>query len=119
MEEYAITLILGIILCVIGILMVFTGLLNFLVARFEFFHKIIRKKKFSVDKEGLSKFYAILWIVLGVPLIFGAIIGFINPESYKSISMWLYMVILAIGFLGILYCNVSNRFIQYEEQPLN
>lgn len=118
MEEHAITLIIGIVLCGLGILVMFTNLLNFFIARFEFFHKAIRKKEFSVDREGLSKFYAILWIVLGVPLIIGAIIGFINPESYKSFSMWLYIVILAIGFIGILYCNFSNRFIQYEEQPL-
>ncbi|MHA1912476.1 MAG: hypothetical protein ACTSYA_12375 [Candidatus Kariarchaeaceae archaeon] len=118
MEEYAIALIVGIVLCGLGILMMFTNLLIFIIARFESFHKVIRKKEFKVDKEGLSKFYAILWIVLGVLLIIGAIIGFISHESYESFSMWLFVVIIAIGFTGILYCNISNRFIQYEEQPL-
>jgi MFS family permease len=118
MEEYVIALIVGIVLCGLGILMMFTNLLNFIIARFESFQKAIRKKEFNVDKEGLSKFYAILWIVLGVLLIIGAIIGFINHESYESFSMWIFVVIIAIGFIGILYCNISNRFIQYKEQPL-
>jgi len=109
MEIYA--LIIGIVLCVLGILMI-VGQLNFLIDRYEGFHKVIRKKKFSVDKEGLSKFYSILFFVLGVPLLIVAIIGFIIPDSFKLISTWIYVALLVIGIIGILYCNLSNRFIK-------
>jgi len=109
MEIYA--LIIGIVLCVLGILMKL-GWLKFLIDRYEGFHKAIRKNKFSVDKEGLSKFYSILFFVIGVPLLIVAIIGFIIPDSFKLISTWIYVVLIVIGISGILYLNISNRFIK-------
>ncbi len=109
MEIYA--LIIGIVLCVLGILMK-VGWLNFLIDRYEGFHKIIRKKKSVVDKERVSKFYSILFFVLGVPLLIGVIIGLIIPDSFKLISTWLYVVLIVIGISGILYLNLSNRFIK-------
>jgi len=107
-------LIVGIVLCALGILMIF-GQPSFLIARYETFQKAIRKKMVSVDKEGLSKFYSVMFIVTGVPLIIGAIIGLINPEIYELFSIWLYIALAVIGIIGIAYCNVGKRFIKYEE----
>ncbi|MCK5304218.1 MAG: DUF3784 domain-containing protein [Candidatus Heimdallarchaeota archaeon] len=107
-------LIVGIILCALGILMIF-GQPSFLIARYETFQKFIRKKMVGVDKEGLSKFYSILFVVTGVPLIIGAIIGFINPDIYELFSIWLYIALAGIGIIGIVYCNVGKRFIKYKE----
>ena len=56
-----ITLIVGLVLCVLGLLML-AGLLNFIIDRYEGFHQAVRKKEFSVDKKGLAKFYAILYL---------------------------------------------------------
>lgn len=108
MEIYL--LVASIILCVMGILMVF-GQPRFLIARYEAFQKFIRRKTISVDGERLSKFYSILFFVTGIPLLIGAIIGFINPEIFKEFSIWLVVAIAAIGFISILFCNISKRFI--------
>ena len=109
MENYA--LIIGIVLCVLGILMK-VGWLNFLVDRYEGFQKALRKKKFNVDKEGVSKFYSLLFFVVGGSLLIVAIIGFIIPDSYKLISTWIFIALIAIGISGILYLNLSKRFIK-------
>ena len=109
MEIYA--LIIGIVLCLLGILMKI-GWLKFLIDRYEGFQKAIRKNKFIVDKKGVSKFYSILFFILGVPLLIGAIIGFIIPDRFKLISTWIYIILIVIGISGILYLNLSNRFIK-------
>ncbi len=109
MEIYALTI--GLVLCVLGILMK-VGWLNFLIDRYEGFQKAIRRKKFSVDKEGVSKFYSILFFVLGVPLLIVAIFGFIIPDSFELISTWIFVVLIVIGISGILFLNLSNRFIK-------
>jgi hypothetical protein len=88
------------------------GWLEFLIDRYEWFQRVIRKKEFSVDRERLSDYYAILFFVLGIPLLIGAIIGFINPDLYETFSIWLFVAVAAVGFIGILYCNISNRFIK-------
>jgi hypothetical protein len=104
-------LIVGIILCLLGLLMLL-GQLNFLIKRYEWFHNAIRKQKISVKRLALSKYYAILFFIAGIPLMIGGIIGFINPDNFKLFSIWLYITIAVIGVLGILYCNISNRFIK-------
>ena len=109
MENYA--LIIGIVLCVLGVLMRI-GWLNFLIDRYEGFHKAIRKKQVSVDREGVSKFYTILFFVIGGPLLIVAIIGFISPESYNYISFWVFLTIVAIGITSIFYLNVSKRYLK-------
>lgn len=107
-----IALTVGIVLCLLGFFVILSPT-NILVKRFEGFHKAIRrKKKISVDKEGLSKFYAIMFFVLSVPLLTGAIIGFIKPDIFKLFSTWLFVAVAVLGLLGILYCNISNRFIK-------
>ena len=112
MEIYA--LIVGIVLCVFGILMIF-GQPSFLLARYEFFQKSIRKKMVEADREGLSKFYSILFFVTGFPLIIGAIIGFINSDIFELFSLWLFIALAGIGLIGIIYCNVNSIIIKYEE----
>lgn len=110
LEVIALTV--GIVLCLLGFFVILSPT-NILVSRFEGFHKAIRrKKKISVDKEGLSKFYAIMFFVLSIPLLIGAIIGFINPDIFKLFSTWLLVAVAVLGLLGILYCNISNRFIK-------
>ena len=76
MDEYI--LIVGIVLCALGVLTK-VGWLNFLISRYEWFQKVIRKKEFSLDKEGVTNFYIILFFVIGVHLLILGIIGFIVP----------------------------------------
>jgi len=109
MEIYA--LIIGIVLCVLGILMK-VGWLNLLIDRYEGFQKAIRKNKLFVDKKGVSNFYSILFFLIGIPLLILAIIGFILPDTYELISTWMYLVLIVIGISGILYLNLSKRFIK-------
>lgn len=112
LEIYA--LIAAIVLFALGFLMIL-GWVNFLIYRYEAFQRIYRKKDFSVDKEGLAKYYSILFFVTGTPLLIGAIIGLINPDMFSLFSIWLFIAIAAIGIVGIVYCNVSNRFIKTLE----
>jgi len=104
-------LITGIVLCILGILMLFTSLLNFVIMRYEWFHKSIRKKDISIDKEGLSKFYSLLFFITGIPLLIGGIIGIASNDIFEIFGLWLFVAVAAVGVLGIVYCNLSNRFI--------
>lgn len=108
MEDY--TLIVGIVLCVLGVLTK-VGWLNFLIARYEWFQKAIRKNEFSVDKERVVNFYLILFFVIGVPFLILGIIGFIVPID-ENITFWIIIALVAIGVLGIIYLNASKRFIK-------
>ncbi|MHA1345819.1 MAG: hypothetical protein ACTSVO_14110 [Candidatus Heimdallarchaeaceae archaeon] len=112
LEIYA--LIAAIVLFALGFLMIL-GWVNFIIYRYESFQRIFRKKDFSVNKEGLSKYYSILFFVTGTPLLIGAIIGLINPNMFSLFSIWLFVAVAAIGIVGIVYCNVSNRFIKTLE----
>lgn len=112
LEIYA--LIIAIVLFALGFLMIL-GWLNFIIYRYEFFQRIFRKKDFSVNKEGLSKYYSILFFVTGTPLLIGAVIGLINPDMFSLFSTWLFVAVAAIGIVGIVYCNVSNRFMKTLE----
>jgi hypothetical protein len=112
MEIYM--LIVSITLFVLGFLMML-GMLDIIINRYEGFHRAIRKKEFSVDRKGLSNYYAILFFILGIPLLIGAIIGFINSELYNSFAIWLFVAVAVVGIVGILYCNVSSRFIKPPE----
>ncbi|MHA1737624.1 MAG: hypothetical protein ACTSXA_03480 [Candidatus Heimdallarchaeota archaeon] len=113
-----ITLIVGIVLCLLGIFMLIVPR-NFIVSRYEGFHKAIRRnKEISVEKERLAKFYAILYFVLAVPLLTLAIIGFTNKEIFDLIYIWLFVAVATLGLIGILYCNLSKRFIKLLENPV-
>ena len=103
----------GIVLCTLGVLMIF-GQPSFLLARYEWFQKLFRKTMKSADREILSKFYAILFFVTGIPLSIGAIVGFIVPDTFQLASLWLMVAVGVIGISIALYINVSKRFIIYE-----
>ncbi|MHA1258525.1 MAG: hypothetical protein ACTSSG_00785 [Candidatus Heimdallarchaeaceae archaeon] len=114
MEITYIFLIVGIVLCTLGILMIF-GQPSILLARYEWFHKLIRKKMKSADRKLLSKWYSILFFVAGIPLTIGAIVGLILPDTFELFYLWL---LLATGIVGLsigIYFNISKRFIVYEE----
>lgn len=107
-------LIAGIVLCALGVLMIF-GQPSILLARYEGFHKFIRKNMKSADRERLSKFYSIMFFVTGVPLTIGSIIGLIVPDTFKLFYLWLLLALVVIGMSIVIYFNVNKRFIIYEE----
>ena len=107
-----IALVIGIVLCLLGIIMLIFPR-NFIIDRFEGFHKAIRRKKeIVVNKEGLSKFYAILYFVLAIPLLILGIIGFINTDLSITIYIWIFVAVAVFGVIGILYCNLTKQFIK-------
>lgn len=108
----------GLILCFLGILMR-ARKLDFLMARYEFFQMAIRKKNLSVDRERLSKFYSYFFIILGGILLIAAIIQFIIPEMSKGITFWIFIVVAAVGIIGILYCNLTNRYLKYDSNDIH
>jgi hypothetical protein len=103
-------LIAGIILLILGILMKLRKI-DFLIDRFQWFHKLIRKDDIEVDRDRLATFYSYLYIVIAVFLLIGAIIVFINPENVDTINLWTIIVTAIVGISGILYCNLSKRFL--------
>jgi uncharacterized membrane protein YoaK (UPF0700 family) len=94
-----------------GVMMIF-GQPRFILRRYESFHRFFRKQDISVDEKKLSKFYSILYFVTSIPLLVGAIIGFINNEMFKEFSLWLVIAVVVIGVAGIIYCNISKRFLK-------
>lgn len=104
----------SLVLITLGFIMLI-GWLNFVIIRYEAFHRFIRKKEFRVEKERLKIFYSIIFFVTGVPLFIGAIIGLAIQHLFDVYSLWLYIAVAAIGLIGILYSNISNQFIK---QPL-
>ncbi|MFX0034797.1 MAG: hypothetical protein ACFE9I_04045 [Candidatus Hermodarchaeota archaeon] len=70
------TLVAGIVLCVLGVkMLVWTK--NFIVLRYEGFHKLIRKKEIEVKYKKLNIYFAILFFITTIPLLTIAIIGFV------------------------------------------
>ena len=103
----------GLVLCALGILMIF-GQPSFLLVRYEWFQKLFRKTMTSANRKTLSKWYAILFLVTGLPLSIGAIVGYIVPDTFELFSLWLLVTVGIIGIIIVLYINVSKRFIIYE-----
>lgn len=103
-------LIAGIILLILGILMKLRKI-DFLIDRFQWFQKLIRKDDIEVDRDRLAKFYAYLYIIVAVFLLTGAIIIFIVPDNVDTINLWTMLVTVIVGISGILYCNLSKRFL--------
>ena len=104
------TLIAGIVLCLLGIMMlVWTK--NFIVLRYEGYHKLIRKKEIEVKFKKLNIFFAILYFVIAIPLLTVAIIGFVI-EIPDLTYVWIYVACASFGLIGILFANISKQFIQ-------
>ncbi len=104
------TLIAGIVLCVLGILMLVWSK-NFIVMRYEGFHKLIRKKEIEVKYRKLNIYFAILYFITAIPLLTIAIIGFVSVIPNKT-YYWVYIADAGFGLIGILYANISKQFIQ-------
>jgi len=112
MEGYS--LYTGIILCVLGILMR-AKKLNFLLLRYEGFQKVIRRRMVKVDKESLTRFYFIGLILIGGLLMITGMIQLLKPKGYEIITTWMWISVLAIGISGMLYCNITSRFLVDED----
>ena len=107
----------GLILFTLGILMKLRKI-DFLIDRFQWFQKSIRKDGFEVAKDRLATFYSYLYLVIAVflligaiILLIGAIILFINPDNSDIINLWTVIVTAIVGISGILYCNLSKHFL--------
>lgn len=111
MVNYA--LYIGIVLCILSILMRLRKL-DILLGRYEGFQKVFRKKPFNLDREGLSKYYSILYLVVGVILLIGGVIILIGPNNVDTITNVTYIVVIVIGLLGMLYLNLTDRFLNFE-----
>ena len=66
------------------------------------------------DRKPLSKWYAIMFLVTGIPLIIGAIVGYIVPDTFQLVFLWLMLAVGVIGISITIYINVSKRYIIYE-----
>jgi len=89
MVNYA--LYIGIALCILSILM------------------RLRKLDFFLGRyEGLSKYYSILYLVVGVILLIGGVIILIGPNNVDTITNVTYIVVIVIGLLGMLYLNLTD-----------
>ncbi|WP_371805111.1 DUF3784 domain-containing protein [Candidatus Lokiarchaeum ossiferum] len=104
-----------IILFILGILMKLRKI-DFLIDRFQWFQKLIRKEDIEVNRNRLATFYSYLYFVIAIFLLIGAIILFIDPENGENINLWTVIVTVILGMSGILYCNLSKRFIISSKQ---
>ncbi len=111
-------LIVGIIFFILGILMGVKRL-DFLLDRYEFFAKLIRKRELSVDRVGLRQFYMILFFVLGGIILIGGIVYSIAPDLNSDRFPWIYSVLLVVGLPSFGYLIFTKRFIQVDEKNTN
>ncbi|MHA1555723.1 MAG: hypothetical protein ACTSPM_02195 [Candidatus Heimdallarchaeota archaeon] len=105
----------GIILFMLGIMMLIWTK-NFIILRFEGFHKGIRKKKIVINYRALATYNAILYFITAIPLLTTAIIGFVK-EIPVNTYIWIYVAVAVVGLVGILYSNISKQFIQPLDIP--
>jgi len=111
------TLATGIILFLLGVMMLIWTK-NFIILRFEGFHKGIRKKKIVINYRALAIFNAILYFITAIPLLVIAIIGFINTELDLMNFVWVFVAVAVVGLVGILYTNISKQFIKPRDQVI-
>lgn len=101
-------------MCLMGLLLVI-GRFKFLIDKYEFFHNRIRRKNIIVDRERLTRSFAILYFSTGIPIIITSVIGLIYSEIYKLISLWFWIALAVIAIIGVTYLNVSKRYIKTIE----
>lgn len=106
----------GIVLFLLGIMMLIWTK-NFIILRFEGFHKGIRKKKIEIKYRELAVFNAILYFVTAIPLLTTAIIGFISELEIMT-YVWVSIGVAILGVIGILYSNLSKQFIKPIESKI-
>jgi hypothetical protein len=109
-----VSLSIGIVLFMLGIMMLIWTK-NFIIMRFEGFHKAIRKKEIDIKYRRLAVYNAILYFIMAIPLLSIAIIGFVNEMEYLT-YVWVFVPVAVLGLIGILYSNISKKFIQPIEQ---
>ena len=110
-----ITLIVGIVLCLLGIMMIVWNN-NIIIMRFESFQRFVRRnKKLEARKRGFAIYNAILYIVAAIPLLVVAIIGFVNTEYDIWVFIWTYIAVAFAGLIGILFSNISKLFIKITD----
>ena len=100
----------GIVLFLLGIMMLIWTK-NFIILRFEGFHKAIRKKDIEIKYRRLAVFFAIIYFILAIPILTIGIIGFVNELEYLT-YVWVYIPVAVIGIAGLLFSNISKQFIQ-------
>ena len=76
--------------------------------------KIVQKNHEECKSKNTIEIYAIMFLVTGIPLSIGAIVGYIVPDTFKLVDLWLMLAVGVIGISIALYINVSKRFIIYE-----
>jgi hypothetical protein len=108
-------LITGIVLLILGILMKLRKI-DFLLDRFQFFHKNIRKEDIEVRRDRLATLYSYLYIMIATLLVIGGIIVFVDSANSDKINLWTAIVAIILGIGGILYCNLSKSIINPKEQ---
>ena len=108
------SLIIGLFLIILGVLMKMRKV-DFLLSRYESFHKIFRKKQFTLDREGLSRHYTVFYWIEGSLFLIIALLEFIEAFTSENSSIWAYSFAIALGILGILYCNITTKFLNFED----
>ena len=112
-ENYYIFIGVGIILCLLGILMKIRKI-DFLLSRYESFHKFLRKGVIGVDKDKLAKYYVFEFLLIGGLLLITGIIHLIVSINFEFNMSWIYIAIISIGIIGMLYLNFTNRFLEIK-----
>lgn len=97
-----------IILWVMAILM-WIRKFDILIFRYEGFQKVIRKRSFTVNKEGVAKYYSIVFGIAGfVPL-------FYMLSSEVDFLIWVVYGLFIALIGSIVYLNITNRYLTFSE----
>lgn len=103
--EYVLTML---ILWVMAILM-WIRKFDILIYRYEGFQKVIRKRSFTVNKEGVAKYYSIVFVIAGfVPI-------FYMLSSDTDYLIWVAYGLFVALFGSIVYLNITNRYLSFDE----
>ena len=102
-------LLVPIILWIMALLMR-AGKLHILILRYEWFHKMIRNRSFTIDEDGLTKAYFFVFIFSGVLVL---VYWFLSINEF--LGSWSTLVFFAIIIGQILYLNITSRFLIIDE----
>lgn len=104
--NYSAVLVTGVVLFAMAPLMKL-GLLDFIVLRYERFHRFIRKNKaLRVDREPFRNAHSVVYATTGVLVTVSGLT-----------KNWIpFVVAVVAGVMVSLYINLSTRFFIYEDQ---
>jgi len=115
MKYELITLIVGIILFMLGI-MYLLWTKNYIALRYEWFQRVIRRnKELKVKYKKVNLYYAITSFIGVIPLVVTAIIGFVTSEIPEMTFIWVYLGVAGYVIVVTLYVTISKQFIQTVE----